>query len=163
LTVADIPLWPWNRNLHRCLDCGYLSRQWIDEAPAAVSNGQARFAGDPLPRCFRSAYDLGGEAEAAVEYPPRPAGEREEWPGEAAAGWDEASLRAELEAVDRTVRRLRRCRTFTPFQPGLSFEGHREVQLRRADRAWTLTAGLIGALIGALATLAAVIAVLLAA
>lgn len=154
--MADIPLWPWNRNLHRCIDCGYLSRHWTDTS--APPNGQPA---DLLPRCYRSVYDLSGEAEAAVSYPPRPPGTREEWSPEVASAWEEACREAELRAVEDTMRAIRRCASFVQYQPGLSFEGHRELQLRRQDRQWTLLAGLVGALAGAGLTLAGVALVVL--
>lgn len=157
--MADIPLWPWNRNLHRCLDCGYLSRHWTDNPSNA--NGQGAAPADLLPRCYRSVYDLSGEAEEIVVYPPRPAGTRDEWPSEVASGWEEASRRAELEAVETTMRATRSCSLFIQFEPGLSFEAHRELQLRRRDRQWTLAAGMTGALIGSGLTLLGALAVLL--
>jgi hypothetical protein len=160
--VAEIPLWPWNRHVHRCLDCGFLSKHWTDENAPLVINGRSTTTADVLPRCFRAAYDLSGETEAIVVYPLRPEGEREHWPEDVASDWEAACREAERGATQEVIARSRRCSSFTAYQPGLSFEAHRELQLRRADRQWTLASALVGALTGCGLTLAAVVAVLLA-
>ena len=149
---VHVPLWPWNRHRHRCVDCGFLS---IDTAPTdlriwtrePVAAGVAVQIIDH-PACFVNAYDLNTEALAN---PPR-------LDPTAVAQWRlDYSKR-----VGETTAKVRTCSAFFRLKGGYSGQGHLNLKERHEERRTAIWASMIGGVIaGTFTVIAAVVSILL--
>src|SRR5690349_9392353 len=97
----DVPVWPWNRYMHRCSNCAFLITAMYD-----------------TPLCASRAYDLGGEETEQRRQDPRWETARED-PSPAAEAEREIIW---LAAHTRVLNRTRRCEYWTKVYPGLTTE-----------------------------------------
>lgn len=131
----------------RCIDCGFLANPYSGvgasgayETTAVIVTADRRSALYDRSFCSRRVADLESEVESSVPRPKTslPQGEFEPW----------ETARNEMR---RTItEKERSCRWFERFRPGLSFEGHMELQHRRQEWRRTALVALGSAIVGGL-------------
>ncbi len=144
----DVPVWPWNRHIHSCVDCGLLGHGidgFLPISPADRRKAPIEIVG----QCFIGAWRLIPEYQTAYEDLVEAGGAR----------GDDSSQ----PAADAVYRRSRQCELFTRYRPGLTPEAHQQLSAVHQDRFWPLIAASVGGPVGgSLSIIAAVVAYLLA-
>ena len=162
----DIPVWPWNRHKHRCIDCGFLADLKGSVGPGydsrhvvqlTVEERRASLVEARRPTCWLGIYYLDRETKAVrvnIPYPGPP--NRGLGPDELEAH-DIAQAKEDKVAATTVTTKSRPCQFYEKLQPGLSADGHQSLHLRRIEFQHSLLATSLGGMIAAMGSAVALL------